>query len=387
VTTVTKKTVRATLPTRKRLQKISAKVKHVGSAKLKFSGGLGNYAAALQNPFVDAACGARVPDMNSAPTVTYHSKGTVTLQSNANGVLSLVLTANPLLSMIDMTLTSVGNTGMSQYFTTTAAYAVTSLVNAQTAFQSMRVVGAGFRIRNLIPPTTATGKVIVAPFCMSSSQPGPATLSNVLIDNYQLANYVAAPGAQSNAVLGLQSNIIELPGSEEYTVQELITNAVHCWLKPIAPTAFNFHNLYDATQIIGSFNYLAGSAEFTSGAVFNASNSDVADVCNWAGFEGIVIRGEGLPPGVSCLEVEYIYHFEGTPFLSPTSGGQLIPTAAPSSFVDINGFNSVLSNALNHPVVSLVEAGVRAGVGALDTPVGHGLLANMMARMGLSIGN
>lgn len=353
------------------------------------SGGnaLGNYKLALVSPFTDQALGARVPDMNSAPTVTFHTKGIVSLNSGPGGVSSLVITANPYLSMIDMNTTTVGTTSMFNYAAgATTVSAAISLANMQNAFSAVRVVGVGIRLRNLLPPTTATGRLYVAPFCYSGSQPGPNLLAGAAMVNWQVAEYISVPCTTTSTTAGVLSSLVELPGSQEYTMQDLITSGVEVWLKPVSPEAFTFHNTYNFTGGLTG-TVVQSSGETTSNAgtgVVAGGTSDTTSCANWGGFEGLLIRAEGMPFNTVALDMEYIYHLEGTPAVSQNTGGGLIPTAPAASFVDLNGFNSVLSEALTRPVINLVQSGIDMGMANAHriTPF---LLNTMMARMGLSV--
>jgi len=353
-----------------------------------FAGGnrFGDYALALHKPFADNALGARVPDMYSAPTVTYHTKGTITCTSNATGVCSLVLSPNPLVSCVDMTGSTInaaaGNTGMAQFASSTTAYSAVSQVNLQNAFTSYRVVGVGIRMRNLIPPTTATGRIIIAPFCVSGG-PGPQVLSSQSVTNIVISELMGAPLVGSSTTSGLSSTILELPDAEEYTMQQLITNNVDCWSKPISPGAFTFHNTYNTTTLNGSLSLIdSGVVGTTSGLAFPGS-SDLHGAAFFEGWQGMLIRAEGLPNSINCLEIEYIYHLEGTPALPSTTAGQLVPTAGPVTNVNLAAFNAALSSVLGKPPIELVCEAITGSPGA--GKMGAQLITTMMAKLGMTI--
>lgn len=350
------------------------------------NGDLGTYTHTVRYPFYDSAIGGRVPDMFSAPTATYHTKGTSTIFANASGIASFVFSPNPLLSMVDMTTNSVFQTGMTAYPNSTNVYAATSLVNLQNAYQSYRVVGAGIRIRNLMPPTTATGRLLIAPFVVSGGGPGPAALSTVAFQNAQVSDFIGVPITSASTTAGVPSNILELPGSEEYTMQDLITNGVDCWCKPVTPGSFEFHNTYNVTGVTGSTASMGQSVMWTTATgVVAGSGTDAADVSAFHGFTGFAVRLEGLPFSTTVAEVEYIYHFEGVPALSASTAGGLVPTVPPVSHVDINGFNSVVSKIVTQPTVNYIQDFVSDAVGKAAKGGSQMLMRTMMARMGLSL--
>jgi len=340
---------------------------------------------ALHRPFADEALGARVPDMFSAPTVTYHTKGTVTVASNVSGIASVLISPNPLLGLVDMTTDSVASTSMYRY-SSSSQYAATSLVNLQGAFSTYRVVGMGVRIKCLIAPTTAIGRIIVAPFNVSSGGPGPASLTGIGWQNQQIAQLLGSPFQGSSTTSGLPSTIIELPCSQEYTLQDIITNTVEFWSKPVGPGAFEFHNTYNNVNIAGASTYTSSNSVTAVAGTISASVSDLEDVSSFKGWQGLLIRGEGLSEEVTNFEVEYIYHFEGTPAVPTTTSGQIVPTVPANTHIDIVGFHNTLSNVLGDQPIKLVAEFLTKQ--ASDYYTGGGgkkLLSTMMARMGLSV--
>lgn len=354
--------------------------KRIGSERF------GSYKMALHRPFADEALGARVPDMYSAPTVTYHTKGTVSVASNTLGVASLLLTPNPLASMIDMTTASVSATSMYNYVGASSVYAATSLVNLQNAFASYRVVGMGIRLKCIQAPTTAVGRLIVAPFNTSTGGPGPASLGSVSWQNQQLAQLFGSPFVGSSTTTGLPATIIELPCSQEYTLQDMITNTVEFWAKPVGPGAFEFHNLYNVTAITGQATYQnLQSATVINGVVSTAGN-DLEDTSSFKGWQGVLIRGEGLTASTTAFEVEYIYHFEGTPASPTTVAGQIVPTVPANTHIDIVGFHNTLSNVLgDQPIKLIAEYLTKQATDYYTGGGGKKLINTMMARMGLSV--
>jgi len=76
-----------------------------------------------------------------------------------------------------------------------------------------------------------------------------------------------------------------------------------------------------------------------------ASAADMNDIVDLSGMQGWAIYAGGLPASLPVLEIEYVYHFEGTPTYGAASVATPIPSAQPQSSVGRN-FNNVL-NAVN----------------------------------------
>jgi len=349
------------------------------------NGRLQSYALALSKPFDENAVGAQVPDMYSGPTVTYHAEGTVTIRSNSGGVASFCLSSVAYASLIDVTGASVGaSSGMAQITTSPSVYSATTGTNLAAVFSSYRVVGVGFRFRNLLPPTTATGRITVAPVAAVGAFPSYAFLSATPAVANNLTRMLVGIDTGGGGV-GFAADILEFPGAEEYTIQDLITNTVECVCKPLTPQAFAFTN----TSTSGIYNT---STTYGEEVIINSvtGNVNLADNSGQQGlgWEALLINANGLPPSSDCVELEYIFHYEGVPAM-PTGAGALLPGSPAVPHINITGHQNVLSTVLSKPAVKLVTqvgksafngfaAGGVAGAGA-------NVLSLMMAKMGLQL--
>jgi hypothetical protein len=343
------------------------------------------YRLALQAPFMPDAVGAQVPDMYSAPTVSYHAEGTLIINSNASNIASLLLCPIPHLTAVDMTTASIGSGGMSQNGTTTTVWEASTNTNLSGVLASCRVVGAGFRIRNLLPPTSATGRVIVAPVALSGTIPTEGFLNTAIGLNFDISQLVTGI-KPANTTVGYSSSILEFPGAEEYTAQDLIINTVELVCKPLTPHAFDF----DTTTDAGTYNatqFLATETLFTTAGVvptngFNTTNG-------YGGWEGFMIRFEGYPASTSAIaEIEYILHYEGTPAM-PTGAGSLIAAVPAKSHINIGGHQNVLSKALSHPAVKIIDQASRSAFNGYMkggmAGAGSNLAKMMIAKLGISV--
>jgi len=345
---------------------------------------LNRYKLALTDPFHPDAIGAQVPDMYSYPTATYHAEGTVTIASNAGSIANLLLNWHPFASMVDMTGASVNSTGMSAYTNSTTTYAAVSQANLAAVLTNWRLVGAGFQIRNLQPPTTATGRLIAASIPTVGDMPGPANLSANIIPNRYVASLIT--GIDTGAVnTGFASDILELPEADEITLQDIINEVFEIHLKPLSPDAFNFHSAqnYVATNTTQD---LVGGAAFTVGTGVIASGSaDNANLTECAGWDCVLINANGLPASTNnCFEIKYIYHFEGTPSL-PSTQGTLVPGSNITKHVNPIGHMAVLQQALNSPGFKLCSKAVGMASEAYFGKVPGALASLMMSKLGLTI--
>jgi hypothetical protein len=350
---------------------------------------LQSYELALSLPFDKDAIGATVPDMYSYPTATYHAQGTITLSSNATGVSSVLLLPHPFLSLLDMTGASVNTAGMQQYTNTTVAYAATTQANLAGELTNFRVVGCGYKVRNLLPPTTATGRVIVAPIPVSGLFPGPSLLSSAAGNNNNIA--ASAIGINTGSLTnGFGSDILELPAAEEFTVQDIIANSIHLNCQPVTPAAFDFHSALNFIGYNAADNLIGGNAYNIVAGTVVAGNDSLASE-NALGWDAYMFRAEGLPVSTSnCLEIEYIIHYEGTPKL-PSGAGTLAPGSAPKPHINLLGHMSVLSRVLNRPPIKLasdiVGSGMKGYKSLMSGDFGGALSAgsSIMAKLGLTL--
>jgi hypothetical protein len=315
----------------------------------------------------------------------------MTISSNANSVASVLLTANPLYSTVDMTGSSVTATGQNVAGNSTTIYSAIAQGALQSALSNSRVVGVGYRIKNLIPPTTATGRVIFAAVPCVGDVPGWTSTIGQAVQNNAMCEKLTGITVGTLGVstsLGLPSSILTSPDSQECTLQDIIATTVQAVVKPISPAAFEFHNTSPQTTISGgtisgtSVTYsVAGVEEYV----------DNSDMVAYRGWETILLRFEGVPASSVIAEIEYVFHIEGTPAF-PTSGfGVLMPDAAPKTHININGHNQILSAALGKKCFSiatdlmngdLFSAGIKGAKMALGKKKTRQL--NAWAKLGMS---
>jgi hypothetical protein len=334
------------------------------------------YANALYAPFSGAAIGARVPDQWAYPTSTYKSQGLMTLKSDASGNCSFYLTFNPFATLIDAAATTAttvsvvpgGAGGMKRAIGLTSSqafYAASNYTTLAQAFSSYRVVGGGFQLRSVIPPLNASGKVIMAAVPATGFFPGPKYL-----DNLSAVDQAAQPHAVMAIVTGLSSNapgnhipssILGLPTATFATTAELETGVISFTARPITPLAYRFKSTDTAqnTFAFGGNDAPDGVAEYASTAgVFTMREREPYGSTDIHGFEAFLITCEGLPVSANVFDLEYIFHYEGTPNLS-FSTGTVTSDSIQKASVDLPGMMNVVS-AVNCQKPFRLEAAVAA---------------------------
>jgi hypothetical protein len=355
-----------------------------------------SYRIALQDPFDPRAIGCRVPDMYSQPTATYHMKGTIVLQSNASSVCSVVLTPNPYISCIDMCgvagAGSVASSSMYNYAGANATFAAASYLSIAQAFAEYRVVACGFTVRNQIPPTTCTGRVMMASQVMVGPNPGANQMVSNHVANSAQMDLMFGNTFTSGTDLttGLPASLLNLPGAKDISLQDIISQSVRYVPKPITPQAFEFHSTLPGGVAINASQSLGNETVYTT-ATNAVVTFDLKDCTNMCGWQGLLLRAEGLPASTTIAYVDYIYHLEGTPpaLNGSTGAGSLVPDAPIKSHVDIASFQSTLSNVLNKDNLvilnDLVDSGMNGYAKGGAAGAGVNVARAMLSRMGLSL--
>jgi len=342
---------------------------------------LQRYALALSSPFATGAVGAQVPDMYSFPTATYHAEGTIIVQSNAQGIASLALYPHPFLGSLDMTGGSISGSGSTQYAGTTTAWAPVTVANLLASLSNYRVVGAGWEVRNLMPPTTATGRVLVAPVPVCGLLPGPIDLAANALNNNGIT-LVSLGFGPANGTNGFTGNLIELPFAQEVTMQDLIAQELGFQARPLGPSAFDFRSSNSNVDIGSTLSQVSGDVTNAAGVVQYTSRDNVNSENN-LGWNAFVMRFEGCPASVNIAEIKYIIHLEGTPSISTVSGS-MVPGVVIESHVDPIGHTTTLTKVLNYPVIQLAAKAVGA-LGDATLGGGYSTLQNLvLSKLGMT---
>lgn len=311
---------------------------------------LNMFTRSIQKPFDPQSFGCRVPDLFSFPTSTYHLHGNVVLKSGTGGSGSVLFCPNPLLSAIDISAESgstgsIGSTSMIAYASNNKVYgagitnnAGTMVNNLATVFGDYRVVSWGIKVSNLIPELSATGKVYIYVIPCIDTVPTYGQLASGSSGNAIAQNTSGYSSSQLST-----AQVLNFPTAFELTEQDLLHGDIEIHGSYVSPRYYDFkaandYNNWNATQIQGD------SAVVTSGTgVVNLLSN--RDPTRMMGGCMIGITYEGFPAStLSCINVEYIYHLEGTPALQAST-------------------NIPMTSTLPAPVVGstdIVESAIRA---------------------------
>lgn len=344
------------------------------------------YLCALVNPFDDCAIGAQVPDRYAYPTNAVRAKGTFVCSSDANGVASMIMFADPFLSLLDMggSAVSSANCGMAQYTNSVTSYAAATVASMQGLLNNFRLVGGGIKIRNNLPPTTATGRCIVAKIPAPGQMPGVNSLTNSVLLNSYIAGAVANIGS-TTANTHLPSDILEFPDSAEYTLQDLITNELSVNFKPISALSEDFALTSTAFSTYNATLSAVSGDTVTTATGVPTTNDILNQHCR--GWDCILLRFEGLPASTAnCVEVEYIYHFEGSPKVALSSGsGFAVSVSNAKRHVNIVKYLSVIEQVASNPAIHILAKNVAEGAMSYAKAGPAGLMAMIAAKIGLTI--
>jgi hypothetical protein len=286
------------------------------------------FSKSLCDPFSPQSLGCRVPDSYAFPTSTYHLHGNETLTTGSEGKFGVLMLPTPNFSMIDTKIdagvgSSIGGGGMTTFGGTgSLCYQACTTAALSAQFSTQRVVSWGIKISNLMPELSATGKLFIALVPTSKTIPSEALLQSTSINLGTICKIVT--GMPTNALF--TSAIEALPTSMAVTATDLLRGDIGISGSYTSPAFFNLKN----TNQVAGVNLANFGDEFftsTSGSV-TAVATGFTDVNTMLGGVGIVIYGEGFPANTNCLQVEYIYHLEGSVGFA-TSAQTLVPSGNP----------------------------------------------------------
>jgi len=300
------------------VQKIPRIVKRVFSPKTSPSSNRSSFSSALCNPFAPTSIGCRVPDPYSFPTSAFHSRGNTVLKSNASGTTGILCLPNPVFSLIDLGTSSgsgaaVSSTGMNNFGgTANLTYGATSQANLLTVGNGFRLVSWGVKISNLQPELSAVGKLYYAMVPTASDVPSIGMLGTPVT-----ASAITAILTGSNASTLYSSLIENLPSGQQLVVQDLLHGDLQLSGQYTDPSFFKFRTLIDTVGYNATTYFGTEVLQSTAGGTIVSTNNE--QVVNMGGGVGIIIYGDGFPGSINVLDVEYIYHYEVTPYAGNSS--------------------------------------------------------------------
>jgi len=278
---------------------------------------LRNFALSLADPFNPDSLGCRVPDPFSAPTAVYHLRGTSILKTDGFGKAGVTCFPNPNFSMFDnrgfiSATPLVSSSTMSTLNSSLYAYGATNPGVLDSILSSYRIVSWGIRVRNLLPELSGTGRVTFAPIIMGDTTPGYSSF-----DSTNEGGCAAIACGMLTPYMQQTNAILDLPEAVHCSIGDLFTQDVQLVGFYTNTNFFNFKSSMSAGPLASAY---AGDAiqSNTLGAVVRNEYKD-ATRCN--GGNAWIIYVDGAPINSNTLEIEYIYHLEGTPLISTITQG------------------------------------------------------------------
>jgi hypothetical protein len=254
--------------------------------------------------------------------------GVQSLVAVTGGYTGGVFFPNPLVSAIDLlqdssSLVGFASGGMTALKGGAPMYGATTAPVLSSSLTSYRVSSWGLRLHNLQAVLSAQGRVYIAMFPSLSRVPSYADVSAMTATN---GNSYCCNAFTGSANLN-SSTILELPNSTQMSISELIPGMVTLNPLPNNTAFYSFKPTINNSQLANNTFWADGGLSATAnGTITNSGGSLINDM---TGGTSVVIFVEGLPTasiGSNVLEVEYIYHLEGTPIIG-SSANQLITTS------------------------------------------------------------
>lgn len=259
-----------------------------------------------------------MPDYNTLPTETYSLKGSMTLGNVSTSTSGAVLlTPNPFLAAIETsrlntTFPIVNITSMNSFGTNPACwFAATDL---SPIMSTARVVGFGITIRCLTPLLSRTGRIIIVPIGTMSSGVDYAVLNSTAIQNAYAQRICSGVSTGTLASAAL----LNLPGSMQMSLNDMANCDIVCASKPNSADAFRFRTTYQSDYL--STTARADTVVVNNSNTFAPNQSGTSDYFDLGvGMTSFAIYYDGAPASTPVLEIDYIYHFEGTPTTNVSS--------------------------------------------------------------------
>jgi len=309
-----------------------------GGKKSGKSGGSA-YTRALFDPFDRRSEGCKIPDAYAFPTIPGHIRGTYNFVAGTQTAHTFLFYPHPAISTVDLSVwtgsaTSVGSVN--------GIYPANTFVGGATTPSAMngimgnfRLVAGGLKVRVQCPELARTGRLMVAPFPCERDLPGPNALGTVAMTNGSGVQLKFTAGVTSSIIDS--SGILNLPNSREYSFNQLGQQEITLVFKPHSAACCNFHTTTTAVSYNATAN-VGDDVLTTAGAVTSIDSSDLVDMSGWNGW---ILHWEGVSTNNPVIDIEYVYHIEGTPQLSSTT---TLTSAAQTLEKDEIPFEKVLHN-------------------------------------------
>jgi hypothetical protein len=228
---------------------------------------------------------------------------------------AVLLTPNPYMTAIETsrfytTFPIIGVTSMNNYsgFSDEVWYSTPDLTPIMS---TARVVGFGITVRCLTPLLSRTGRIIIAPIGTMSSGMDIVALSNVTLANAYAQRLTS--GISTNTLA--TASLLNLPGAMQMSLCDMSNCDLVCASKPNSADAFKFRTTYQSDYITSATRVDTVVSENSN--TYAPNQSGVSDYFELGvGMTSFAIYYDGAPANTPVLEIDYVYHFEGTPVVN-----------------------------------------------------------------------
>jgi len=191
-------------------------------------------------------------------------------------------------------------------------------------FSSWRVASWGFKISNIQPELSATGRLILAPIPIGDTIPNYSQLSNAAYSTiFNSITGITYQACNSNALLNL-------PGAMVLVLSDLLHGDIQVAGMYTSPSFFDFKT--NLSSGIDGATSLFGDSASTSTSSGASTNQAFKDLTRANGGVAWAIYWEGAPASTPNLfSLEIIMHLEGCTDITSNSGNILVPSIQPTS--------------------------------------------------------
>lgn len=295
---------------------------------------LETFKIALRDPFDVRAIGARVCDSYTLPTATYHVRTAVKITTNSTGDATGAFLPSPCFSWVSAATSAGGvdpTSGLSKFtqnpvtsWTTAGGAYLVSPLNLSGVLSEYRTVSWGVRFIAKDTALASKGKLYVAVVPTTENAPSWNTMDTVTGTQSAIGEYTVGMDCNNFA------SIINLPGVRTFSMQDLLRGEVMVCGTPTNAAFYQFKGTMDR-QVV-SWNtgqVLADEGVFNNATgLVNATAGGRKDVASLRGGRAIIFALSGAPASTNELDVEVIYHLEGSPNIAGSlNGGALVPSS------------------------------------------------------------
>jgi hypothetical protein len=233
---------------------------------------------------------------------------------------------------------------------------------------NMRLTSIQWKLRLNIAMNIAVGRLMIAPFPDVVKNLGFSALNN---DSLSVASGYGVPASLLGGLFPTAvntSNILNLPGSQEFSVIDLVGKDLLLRSKIVSDA------VYDFKSVLANNNTELNSTQSLSvDSVVNSATgvpitSDNPDQGRYGyGWTGYIVHFEGVPVSSSIFDIEYIYTFEGQPVISFINNDSCVPATTPSTGgYDRGVIDKALSYASKVNWVEVIEGGATLAYNVLN---------------------